>query len=167
MALSIITLIITTTVLSYYLSRLKELERKDKEAANIINIIINEIRNRMNMQDKKIIDQIVRLDILEIKFSKHNQYLSETSRKFSEETRENMKTIITNSQIKLNKKKSLTSTEEEILNLLSKKERTAKELQALINKTREHTSRILKKLFDDGYIIRNKEKKPFTYRLIR
>ena len=44
----------------------------------------------------------------------------------------------------------LTNTENIVLNNLKNTELTATQIQEIINKSREHTSRILKKLFDNG-----------------
>lgn len=50
-----------------------------------------------------------------------------------------------------------------ILGLITKKPTTSRDIQITIDKTREHTSRVLKRLYDEGYVQRNIETKPFTY----
>jgi predicted transcriptional regulator len=62
-------------------------------------------------------------------------------------------------------KEKLTDTEDEILKILSQRESTATELQTVVNKTREHTSRMLKNLFKSGYIERDEKKRPYVYSL--
>ena len=52
---------------------------------------------------------------------------------------------------------------EHILGLITKKPMTSRDIQVTTRKTREHTSRMLKKLFEEGYVERNTESKPFTY----
>lgn len=52
---------------------------------------------------------------------------------------------------------------ENILGLITKKPMTSRDIQITIGKTREHTSRVLKRLYDEGYVQRNIETKPFTY----
>lgn len=59
----------------------------------------------------------------------------------------------------------LTDTEKQILTILVKEgEKTAPDIEKMINKTREHTSRLLKKLFRDGYVNRNTHKIPYLYK---
>ncbi len=59
----------------------------------------------------------------------------------------------------------LTDTEKQILTILVKQgEKTAPEIEKIIDKTREHTSRLMKKLFRDGYINRNTHKIPYVYK---
>jgi len=63
---------------------------------------------------------------------------------------------------------SLTSTEYKILELLAKEgEKTAIQIRNEINLTREHTARLMKKLFISGYIERRTDITPYVYRLKR
>ena len=58
----------------------------------------------------------------------------------------------------------LTETEKQILTILVKQgEKTAPEIEKIIDKTREHTSRLMKKLFTAGYVNRNTHKIPYVY----
>lgn len=59
----------------------------------------------------------------------------------------------------------LTDTEKQILTILVKEgEKTSPEIEKKIDKTREHTSRLMKKLFRDGYVSRNTNKIPYVYK---
>jgi exonuclease VII small subunit len=60
----------------------------------------------------------------------------------------------------------LTGTELAVLEVLSKEgEKTAPEIRERIGLTREHTARLMKKLYEDGYLERDTGKMPYTYRL--
>ncbi|MBI3639983.1 MAG: MarR family transcriptional regulator [Thaumarchaeota archaeon] len=50
-----------------------------------------------------------------------------------------------------------------VLRLITEKPMTSRDIQITIGRTREHTSRMMKKLFDDGLVERNMQTKPFTY----
>lgn len=50
-----------------------------------------------------------------------------------------------------------------VLKLIADGVVTSREIQITINRTREHTARLLKKLFEDGYVKRNAGTKPYTY----
>jgi len=59
----------------------------------------------------------------------------------------------------------ITETERLVLNLLVKEgSMTASKMEKKIGKTREHTARLMKKLWQEGYIERDTHRKPFTYR---
>jgi DNA-binding MarR family transcriptional regulator len=60
----------------------------------------------------------------------------------------------------------LTETELSVLETIAKEgEKTAPEIREKINLTREHTARLMKKLYGDGYLERDTHKMPYTYRL--
>jgi DNA repair exonuclease SbcCD ATPase subunit len=59
----------------------------------------------------------------------------------------------------------VTSTEKAVLDyLLLEGPRTAREIEVKIGKTREHTARLMKKLWQQGYVERETNRIPFTYR---
>jgi len=60
----------------------------------------------------------------------------------------------------------LTETELAVLEILAKEgEKTAPEIRERIRLTREHTARLMKKLYEDGYMERDTRKMPYAYRL--
>lgn len=52
-----------------------------------------------------------------------------------------------------------------VLKLITEKPMTSRDIQVTIGRTREHTSRMMKKLFEEGLVERNMQTKPFTYRI--
>ncbi len=50
-----------------------------------------------------------------------------------------------------------------VLHLITNKDMTSRDIQVTLKKSREHTSRLMKKLFEDGYVQRNTNSKPYTY----
>ena len=40
---------------------------------------------------------------------------------------------------------------------------TSRDIQKALDRSREHTSRLMKKLFEDGFVDRNTNTKPYTY----
>ena len=60
----------------------------------------------------------------------------------------------------------LTETELSVLELLaSEGNKTAPEIRERIKLTREHTARLMKKLYEKGYLERDSRKMPYTYRI--
>ena len=61
---------------------------------------------------------------------------------------------------------NLTATELQVLQILAKEgPKPAPELKTIIGRTREHTARLMKKLFNEGYVERDIRKIPFTYNI--
>jgi DNA-binding HxlR family transcriptional regulator len=52
-----------------------------------------------------------------------------------------------------------------VLELLSESAMTAREIQSNIRKTREHTSRVMKKLYSQSLVSRDVQAKPYVYRI--
>ena len=50
-----------------------------------------------------------------------------------------------------------------VLKLITEKPMTSRDIQITIGRTREHTARMMKKLFEEGFVERNMKTKPFTY----
>jgi len=60
----------------------------------------------------------------------------------------------------------LTETELRVLEFIAEGgEKTAPEIRELTKMTREHSARLVKKLYEDGYLERNIEKTPYRYRV--
>lgn len=54
---------------------------------------------------------------------------------------------------------------EHVLGLITTKEMTSRDIQITIGRSREHTSRLMKRLFEEGLVQRNNKTKPFTYQI--
>ena len=59
----------------------------------------------------------------------------------------------------------LTPTERETLQILKDGPLRAPELGRRVNKSREHTARLMKKLYQEGYVDRETDRPPFRYKL--
>lgn len=54
----------------------------------------------------------------------------------------------------------------EILALLSDGPKTSREIERAIGRSREHTARLMKRLYDAGYVKRDESAKPYRYTLV-
>jgi hypothetical protein len=54
-----------------------------------------------------------------------------------------------------------------VLRLITNKTMTSRDIQITTKKSREHTSRLMKKLFESGLVQRNTETKPYTYSITK
>jgi predicted transcriptional regulator len=54
---------------------------------------------------------------------------------------------------------------EHVLRLITTREMTSRDIQVTIGRSREHTSRLMKRLFEEGLVERNTKVRPFTYRI--
>ena len=132
---------------------------------------------RLEYYERQLIDMKIRLDALEIqgieqKTEDPNLELKQFLEKLTKnEVEEKPTEKVINPEIKLEKPVSVpnisnidhTNPTNYVLQLITNKAMTSRDIQITLKRSREHTSRLMKKLFDDGYVERNTESKPYTY----
>ncbi|MCS7116814.1 MAG: helix-turn-helix domain-containing protein [Nitrososphaerota archaeon] len=183
MILSMIVMINILT-LAYYLPRIREIVSEKKEASEILKDMLTELHNRLDAQERKIADQEIKIDLIEVKvnrFMKSSEYVkpSESISQDSEikeivkeikqrlESLERPVTVASQPKSHHREREELTPTENEILKLLEGGAMTSQQIRMKIGKSREHTTRLMKKLFEKGYVRRIEDKKPYLYELVK
>ena len=132
---------------------------------------------RLEYYERQLIDMKIRLDALEIQGVEENPIdpnldLKQFMQKLVE-TKEPEKQIevIKDPEVVLEKQVStpnMTSIEhvsptDYVLHLITNKAMTSRDIQITTKRSREHTSRLMKKLFESGLVQRNTETKPYIY----
>ncbi len=134
---------------------------------------------RLEYYERQLIDMKIRLDSLEIqgieqKIEDPNLELKQFLEKLvKNEIQEIPMNVI--SKVIPEKKNSTPSIQNitpinpinYVLHLITTKAMTSRDIQITLKKSREHTSRLMKKLFDEGYVQRNTESKPYTYSITK
>lgn len=131
---------------------------------------------RLEYYERQLIDMKIRLDALEIqgiepKTEDSNLELKQLLEKLSNnKAKENNVEVI---QPKTRSEKPIstpnipsidhTNPTDYVLQLITNKTMTSRDIQIILKRSREHTSRLMKKLFDGGFVQRNIETKPYTY----
>ena len=133
---------------------------------------------RLEYYERQLIDMKIRLDALEIQGIEQKsedpnmelkQFLEKLAKKEmaqEEEIEEEPKVeIVAEEPAPMSKSPNLgpTNPTDFVLRLITDKAMTSRDIQITLKRSREHTSRLMKKLFEDGYVQRNVESKPYTY----
>jgi len=146
---------IVTKKVEEYEERLTDMTRLITNVPKVdekVSIEIKEIRNEF--EEIKETQQKVMKKLVEIEKIKQTQYVPE---------------VKIEAAIPIKKEKALeplTETELMVLETIgSEGEKTAPEIRQKIDLTREHTARLMKKLYKDGYLERDTHKMPYVYRL--
>jgi DNA-binding transcriptional ArsR family regulator len=140
----------------YLFRRIKNKILGEEELVSSFKIALIDYIRRIENIERVLMDLNVRLDILEVKPNLKND------NKNSDIILKNSISHLTrniNHNIKLNK------TENEIINIINNGINKVREIQIRLNKSREHTSRLLKILYEKGYIIRKGKNKSYYYEL--
>jgi predicted transcriptional regulator len=133
---------------------------------------------RLEFYEKQLIDMKIRLDALEIQGIEQkvdddpNLELKQFLEKLAKnEVKERSTEVVSKAEIIPKKVTSMPSVPnvipanpiDYVLHLITNKDMTSRDIQITLKKSREHTSRLMKKMFEDGYVQRNTESKPYTY----
>jgi len=133
---------------------------------------------RLEYYEKQLIDMKIRLDALEIQGIEQkvdddpNLELKQFLEKLAKnEVKERPIQVVSKPEIVPEKVISIpnipnimpTNPIDYVLHLITNKAMTSRDIQITLKKSREHTSRLMKKMFEDGYVQRNTESKPYTY----
>ena len=124
---------------------------------------------RLEYYERQLIDMKIRLDALEM------EDLGTNSDDSMQKVREIVTQLTSSNKERAVAKQPKTKKQEpevsqnyrdvtdHVLGLITEKPMTSRDIQITLGRSREHTARLMKKLFDDGFVIRNTSTKPYTY----
>ncbi len=155
-----------------------------------IQSIVSEYTHRLNYYDKAIAELRVKIDTMELQMMQrdisHNSFQTSDSNttyykqnitshqdsqlEQQQRQRHNHVTTVSNlanitqaPETVIRDLDSYNGTMDFILKMLIEKPRTSREIQHSVGRTREHTSRLMKKLYDSKLVLRDSNSKPFKY----
>ena len=173
------------SVISYM--KLKEmLQFPFNREEKTIQSIVSEYTHRLNYYDKAIAELRVKIDTMELRvmqrdISQNSSQTNNTNTKYYkqniishqdsqlEQQHNHISTVsnmadITQAPGAISRHlDSYNGTMDFILKMLIERPRTSREIQHSVGRTREHTSRLMKKLYDSKLVIRDSNSKPFKY----
>ncbi|HKG89234.1 MAG TPA: winged helix-turn-helix domain-containing protein [Nitrososphaeraceae archaeon] len=173
------------SVISYM--KLKEmLQFPFNREEKTIQSIVSEYTHRLNYYDKAIAELRVKIDTMELRvmqrdISQNSSQTNNTNTKYYkqniishqdsqlEQQHNHISTVsnmadITQAPGAISRHlDSYNGTMDFILKILIERPRTSREIQHSVGRTREHTSRLMKKLYDSKLVIRDSNSKPFKY----
>ena len=123
--------------------------------------------SRIEYYERQLIDMKIRLDALDLEETEPPSQVLE--KKVEVTPRKEMVGVIKEPERFAPKPRmpnmDFNGVAEHVLGLITTKEMTSHDIQITIGRSREHTSRLMKRLFEEGLVERNTKLKPFTYRI--
>jgi len=125
-------------------------------------------QERIDFYEKELIDMKIRLDVMELdtensetpNFGKINEELARPQKRKQETGSVEIKSHGTARIPNMSFEDSI----KHVLKLITEKPMTSRDIKDRCGgRSREHVSRLMKKLFDDGFVERNTTKRPYTY----
>lgn len=128
-------------------------------------------QERLEYYEKQLIDMKIRLDALDLEdintklydsIPKSNQVVEQLS---SSEVNKGKREVVekNHSQEERLPNMGYQNVTEFVLGLITDRTMTSRDIQITLGRSREHISRLMKKLFEDGFVKRNSNSKPYTY----
>ena len=123
---------------------------------------LNSYTQRLQYYESQLIDMKIRLDSVEL-LKEHEELEIPIPR--SKETRLEKQVAETREEKPRERMHNMNfgNATDYVLRLITEKPMTSRDIQITIGRTREHTSRMMKKLFEEDLVERNMQTKPFTY----
>ncbi len=146
------------SVMAYQRYAPKRSESRSEDA--VAEAIVLEYTRRLKEYDRAISEVRARLDIMDMRLPASTQ--SRTSQVGSY-TRPVSEPVTVTQHQPVASVEGQNGTTDYILKLLVEKNRTSRDVQQAIGRTREHTARLMKKLTDAGFVERQVNSKPFRY----
>jgi chromosome segregation ATPase len=154
---------------TYYIeelqSSIENSKKQEKYFQERLNNLITSVISTV-LTDKKLVDNLLIINDKIVKLKSTDEVLYDSIESLKKEQKEALiKPILKLPPDQGSNLVKLTRTERQVIQiLLSEGAKTAPMIMEAIGKTREHTSRLMKKLWQEGYIERDTNNMPFTYR---
>ena len=126
---------------------------------------------RLEFYERQLIDMKIRLDAIDIESISNTPEIPRNFAGFEDRIHQSVptatvreeKSVPVTTQSRRTPNMSLDNTVEVVLGLITDRSMTSRDIQITLGKSREHISRTMKKLFEDGYVERNIRTKPYSY----
>jgi len=126
---------------------------------------------RMEFYERQLIDLKIKLDAIDLENLSFSQEIPQNVVKNEEKPVEVVQKQVevvpeqvpTSPRVERTPNMSSDNIVEAILRLITDESRTSRDIQITLDKSREHISRTMKKMTDDGFVQRNTNAKPYSY----
>ena len=176
-----ITLFVISFVVFVYFGYFRDTKERDKENYKIKDMLIEGYFHKFDEYNNIISDLRAKIDLIELKIGQKGENTHDQSKvassndivnNESQTSASHVISPVTKSVIITEKKDDVKggdfglrlNTTDSILTMLEVPS-TSREIQRRIKKSREHTSRLLKKLYSENIVMRDESTRPFKYKI--
>jgi predicted transcriptional regulator len=176
-----ITLFVISFIVFVYFGYFRDMKERDKENYKIKDMLIEGYFHKFDEYNNIISDLRAKIDLIELKIDQKGENTHDQSKvassndivnNESQRSASHVISPVTKSVIITEKKDDVKygdfgshlNTIDSILKMLEVP-LTSREIQRKIKKSREHTSRLLKKLYSENVVMRDESTRPFKYKI--
>jgi hypothetical protein len=158
-AVTTATLIILTMTLVRYRAAVSDANRSAQLAKNLWD----SMNARLSVQDARIIDLMAKVEVYSVRKSPSPSKAPIQAETPTSSTRITMVPQVP--EYKPSPDQGAQETGTQILTALASGPKSSREIKQIIAKSREHTARLMKILYDQGMVVRNDQNKPYVYEI--
>ena len=175
---SVATIVAAALIIASLLSRYSRMVKEADKSSRLAKDVWDSMNSRFAVVDARIIDLMAKTDILSSKANLEvpaaagqvrvpspamtNPVSSSSSNPPT--ARQPMPVVVNQAQPQRTLNEN-TDTEVRVLRLLVDGPKSSAEIKALVGRSREHTARMMKNLFERGLVVRNDRNKPYVYEI--
>jgi hypothetical protein len=127
--------------------------------------VIAELRTKVDIMELRVDDARSSVISRDIEVSQHAQHHAARVTQVPDVTEQRVAPQQPAASVEFDSEQVQNGTTDYILKMVSERPRSAREVQQSIGRTREHTSRLMRKLTQSQLVVRDTNSKPYTYRL--
>jgi DNA-binding transcriptional ArsR family regulator len=141
-----------------------KLVRDARRSGELAKDLWNSVNGRLSDMDMRIIDVMAKVDVYGVKSARTSAIPSAQPAQIPMKS-ETGTVAATIREASLPQVAGGQEVDKRILEMLSQGPKTSGQIKQVIGKSREHTARLMKILFEKGLVTRNDETKPYMYQL--
>jgi biotin operon repressor len=170
LAASAAVMVAAVVVLASLLSRYSQLVREVDRSNRLAKDVWDSANSRFSVVDARIIDLMAKTDVLSSRMT-GGHVTPQTASTPVQPTisQPNVgKVLDMPTAIRIQQSPPIsegTETEAKVLRFLAQGPRSSAEIKEQLGRSREHTARLMKSLFDRGLVVRNERNKPYVYEI--
>lgn len=157
-------------ILASLLSRYNQLVREVDRSNRLAKDIWDSANSRFSVVDARIIDLMAKTDVLSsrlagVPITSPSSGIVAPSTNVQPKTSKTAEMMATAQVQQPVPASEGTVTESKVLRFLAQGPRSSAEIKEQLGRSREHTARLMKSLFDRGLVVRNDRNKPYVYEI--
>jgi len=157
-------IVAAVVILATLLSRYGRMVQEADKSTRLAKDVWDSVNSRFSVVDARIIDLMAKTEVMSSKMGLSQPYvvsvLPETT-----PTRATKRPAVARVIGQSAPLGEGTETEAKVLRLLVEGPRTSAQIKEEVGRSREHTARLMKALFDKGLVVRNDRNKPYVYEI--
>jgi len=162
-------IVASVVILAALLSRYTKMVEEADKSTRLAKDVWDSVNSRFSVVDARIIDLMAKTEVLSSRLGLSQSSASATRlvpiQPGTGETKAMKSTEAVRVVAQPVQRLEGTETEAKVLRLLAEGPRTSAQIKEEVGRSREHTARLMKTLFDRGLVMRNDRNKPYVYEI--